>query len=126
MPSYSSTHLIFFTYIDIFRLLYCTLHRGGISSLRSFELSPGLFSLILLRSVHALVPDVYAQCMHQFLMRMLSVRISSKHACSVHASVPYAHAVGIQDEHLKNGITDAHAEHGRKELMRLVKVCISS
>ncbi len=45
-----------------------------------------------MRSVHALVPDAYAQCTHQFLTRMLSVRISSWRACSVHASIPYAHA----------------------------------
>ncbi len=30
-----------------------------------------------LRSVHVLVPDAYAQCMHQFLTRMLSARFSS-------------------------------------------------
>ncbi len=35
-----------------------------------------------LRSVHALVPDVYAQCTNQFLTRMLSVCISSYRACS--------------------------------------------
>jgi hypothetical protein len=28
-------------------------------------------------SVHVLVPDAYAQCTHQFLMRMLSMRVSS-------------------------------------------------
>ncbi len=67
-----------------------------------------------MRSVHALVPDAYAQCTHQFLTRMLSVRISSWRACSVHASsswracsvhasIPCAHAKGIQNEHLKIG-----------------------
>ncbi len=45
-----------------------------------------------MRSVHALVPDAYAQCTHQFLTRMLSVRISSWLACSACASVPDAHA----------------------------------
>jgi hypothetical protein len=30
-----------------------------------------------MRSVHALVPDAYAHCTHQFLTRMLSMRISS-------------------------------------------------
>ncbi len=45
-----------------------------------------------MRSVHALVPDVYAQCTHQFLTSMLSMRISSWRACSVHASVPDAYA----------------------------------
>ncbi len=62
-----------------------------------------------LRSVHALVHDAYAQCTHQFLTRMLSARISSWLVCSahasvpdaftsasVHASIPYAHAEGIQ------------------------------
>jgi hypothetical protein len=33
-------------------------------------------------SVHVLVPDAYAQCMHQFLTRMLSARISSWRARS--------------------------------------------
>ncbi len=79
-----------------------------------------------MRSVHALVPDKYAQCTHQFLTRMLSVRISSWRACSVHASIPYAHAEGIQNEHLKNRKTDAHAKHARKELMRMLRVRISS
>ena len=50
-----------------------------------------------IRSVHTLVANTYAQCTHQFLTRMLSVRISSWRACSVHASVPYAHAEGIQN-----------------------------
>ncbi len=40
----------------------------------------------------------------------------------MHRSVPYAHAEGIQNEHLKNGKIDAHAEHTRKELMRMVSV----
>ncbi len=69
-------------------------------------------------SVHAPVPDSYAQRTHQILTRMLSMRISSWRACSVHASIPYAHAEGIQNEHLKNTKTDAHAEHARQELMR--------
>jgi hypothetical protein len=33
---------------------------------------------------------------------------------------PYMHAEGIQNEHLKNGKTDAHAEHVNKELMHMV------
>jgi hypothetical protein len=57
---------------------------------------------------------------------MLSMRISSWRACSVHASIPYAHAEGIQNEHLKNTKTDAHAEHARQELMRMLRVRISS
>ncbi len=77
-------------------------------------------------SVHAPIPDSYAQRMHQFLSRMLSARISSWRACSVHASIHYAHAEGIQNEHLKNRKTDAHAEHVRKELMRMLRVRISS
>jgi len=68
-------------------------------------------------SVPAPVPDSYAQRTHQFLMCMLSIRISSWRACSVHASVPFGHAEGIQNEDLKNGKTDAHAEHACKELM---------
>ncbi len=60
------------------------------------------------------------------LTRMLSARMSSRRACSVRASVPYAHAQGIQNEHLKNGKTDAHAEHARKELMSTLSVRISS
>ncbi len=45
-----------------------------------------------IRYMHALVHDAYAQCTHQFLTRMLRIRISSWRACSVHASVPDAHA----------------------------------
>ncbi len=45
-----------------------------------------------MRSVHALVPDAYAQCMHQFLTCMLNIGISSWRACSVRAWVPDAHA----------------------------------
>jgi hypothetical protein len=68
------------------------------------------------------VPDSYAQRSHQFLAGMLSLRTSSWCACSVHASVPYLHAEGIQNEHLKNRKTDAH-----KELMHMVRrVRISS
>ncbi len=44
----------------------------------------------------------------------------------MHASIPYAHAQGIQNEHLKNTKTDAHAEHARQELMRMLRVRISS
>jgi hypothetical protein len=40
--------------------------------------------------------------------------------------MPYAHAEGIQKKHLKNRKTDAHAEHALKELMRLLRVRISS
>ncbi len=40
----------------------------------------------------------------------------------MHASIPYAHAEGIQNEHLKNRKTDAHAEHARKELMRALSM----
>ena len=79
-----------------------------------------------MRSVHALVPDAYAQCTHQFLTRMLSVRISSWRACSVYASIPYSHAKGIQNEHKKNRKNDAYAEHARKELMRMLRVGTSS
>ncbi len=51
---------------------------------------------------------------------MLSARISSLRSCSVHTSVLYVHAVGMQNEHFQNRKTDAHAEHVRKELMRMV------
>jgi hypothetical protein len=51
---------------------------------------------------------------------MLRARISSLRSCSVHTSVLYALALGIQNEHFKNRKTDAHAEHVRKELMRMV------
>ncbi len=43
----------------------------------------------------------------------------------MHASVPNAHAEGIQNEHLKNGKTDAHAEHAHKELMCVARVSMS-
>ncbi len=36
------------------------------------------------------------------------------------------HAEGIQNEYLKNGKTDAHAEHEHKELMSMLRVHISS
>ncbi len=75
-----------------------------------------------MRSLHAFVPDAYAQCMHQFLTRMLSVRITSWRACSVHASLPDVHADGIQNKHLINRKTDVHAKHARKELMRMLRV----
>ncbi len=52
-------------------------------------------------SVHASVPDPYAQGMHQFLMRMLSMfegtalcaRISTWCVCSVQATVPDSYAL---------------------------------
>ncbi len=44
----------------------------------------------------------------------------------MHASIPYAHAEGIQNEHLKNMKTDAHAEHARQELMHMLRVRIIS
>jgi hypothetical protein len=48
------------------------------------------------------------------------------HMLRVCISVPFAYAWGMQNEHLKNGKTDAHAEHASKELMRMVRVRISS
>ncbi len=72
------------------------------------------------------VPDLYAQCMHQFLMRMLSAHISFLRVCSVHASVPYGYAEDIENEHLKIGKTDAYAEHARRELKCMIRVRISS
>jgi hypothetical protein len=35
----------------------------------------------------------------------------------VHVSFPYAHAKGIQNEHLKNWKADADAEHACKKLI---------
>ncbi len=72
-------------------------------------------SISYVRLVHILVPDTYAQHTHQFLT-----------VCSVHASVPNAYAEGTQNKPLKNGKTDAHAEHVSKELMSMVRMCISS
>ncbi len=45
-----------------------------------------------------LIFDARTERAHQFLTRMLSVRISSCPACSVHASVPYVH-----DQHALKG-----------------------
>ena len=39
----------------------------------------------------------------------------------MHASVSYAHAEGIQNEHLKNRKTDAHADYAHKELMHMLR-----
>ncbi len=57
---------------------------------------------------------------------VLCARISSRRACSVHASVPDAHAEGIQNEHLKNRETDAHAQGAHQFLKRTLRVRISS
>jgi hypothetical protein len=54
-------------------------------------------------SVHAPVSDSYFQRMHQFLTCLLSICIRYWCTCSVHAAVPYLHAKGIQNEHLKIG-----------------------
>ncbi len=78
---------------------------------QGYALVPGAYAQHLLKgplhSVHKLVPgvypDSYLQRRHQFLMHMLRIRISSWRPCLVHASVPTAHAEGIQNEHLKNG-----------------------
>ncbi len=96
---------------------------------------PGAYAQHFLKgmcSVHALVPDAYAQCTHQFLIRMLSVRISSWCACSVQASVPDAHAqrthqfltrmLRVYKMNILKRETDAHAEHARKELMRALSM----
>jgi hypothetical protein len=44
-----------------------------------------------------------------------------------YASIPYFFAEGIhvQNEHLKNGKTDVHAEHAHKELMQC-SGCVSA
>ncbi len=69
----------------------------------------------LISDAHALVPDTYSQCTHQFLTRTLRASISS-----------YAH-----DQHVLKGPFQirnfyAYAEHTRKKLMRMLRVRISS
>ncbi len=96
----------------------------------------GTFQISYMHLIHALVHNENAQYTLQFLMRMLSLRIRSWCICSGCASVPdaYAHCIyqfltsmlRLQNEHLKNGKTDAHAEHARKERMRTLRVRISS
>ncbi len=51
------------------------------------------------------------QCTHQFLTCMLRARIRSWRIFLVHVSFHYTYAEVILNEHLKNGKTDAHAEH---------------
>ncbi len=53
----------------------------------------GPFQISYVRSEHALVPDVYAQCTHQFLTCMLSACISSFRVCSGYASIHDGHAL---------------------------------
>jgi hypothetical protein len=84
----------------------------------------GPFQISYMRSDHTWVHDTYAQSTHQFLTCMLSAYISSWGIYSVHTSVPYTYAEGIQNDHLKNGKTDAHAEHACKELMGMLMVLI--
>jgi hypothetical protein len=89
-----------------------------------------------LRSVHKLVPRVFAQCTHQFLTHMLSAGISSWCICSAYASVSDAHAqfmhqfllhmLRVYKMNIWKMVTDAHAEHAHKELMHMVRACISS
>jgi hypothetical protein len=86
----------------------------------------GPFQISYMRSVRAWVPDTYAQSTHLFLTCMLSAYINSWGIYSVHTSVPYAYAEDIQNDHLKNGKTDAHAEHACKELMGMIIVLIGS
>jgi hypothetical protein len=59
---------------------------------------------------------------------MLSMRISSLHACSVHASVPdqYAHCSAWFEDLFQIWNFYAYAEHTRKELMRTLSMRISS
>ncbi len=71
-------------------------------------------------SGYASVPDGYSVT-HQFLTLMIiSARVISWCVCSAYTSIPYFFAEGIhlQNEHLKNGKTDVHAEHAHKELMQ--------
>jgi hypothetical protein len=115
---------------------------SGVSSACFEGIFPNLEVLLLCRE-YELETDVYAQVTHQFLMRILSAHISfwrvcsvcfegtapSAHTsfgllCSMHTSVPYVHAVGIQTEHLKIWETDVHAEHARKKLISLIRMCI--
>jgi hypothetical protein len=41
----------------------------------------------------------------------------------MHQFRTYVHAKGIQNEHLRNGKNDGHAEHARKELMSMWSGC---
>ncbi len=76
-------------------------------------------------TVQALVSDAYAQCRHQFLKLMLSADSSSLHACSVHASVPYTHAEGIQNDRLKcTEGTDVYTPGARQFLACMLSVRI--
>jgi hypothetical protein len=86
-------------------------------------------------SVHAPVPDLYAQRRHQFLTHMLNAHISSWCACSVQASFPYRHAEGIQNKHLKIGkllrmlslrLRNWYAPGMHQFLTGMLRVCISS
>ncbi len=54
------------------------------------------FLVCMLCSVHTWVPDAYAQCTQEFLMHMLSARISLVCAGSANASVPCVYAECIQ------------------------------
>jgi len=96
---------------------------SGVSSACFEGIFPNLEVLLLCRE-YELETDVYAQVMHQFLMRILSAHTSFGLLCSMHTSVPYVHAVGIQTEHLKIWETDVHAEHARKKLISLIRMCI--
>ncbi len=80
--------------------------------------------MLIAQGRYASVPDAYAQ--HVFEGTALCACISTCRVCSVLASVPCAHAEGIQNEHLKNRKNDAYAEHARKEQMRMVSMPISS
>ncbi len=76
------------------------------------------------------VPDAYAQCTHQFLMRMLCERISFLTRMSVHASVPDAYAqcthqfLTRMSAHAS--VLDVYAQCTHQFLMRMLSARISS
>ncbi len=77
--------------------------------------------------MYSLVPDAYAHCTHQILTRMLSAGIRFAE-CTLQFLMLLlsARISSLRVGHLKNGKTDAHAEHERKELMRMLRVHIIS
>jgi hypothetical protein len=62
----------------------------------------------LMRMLSIRIPYEGAQLTHEFLSRMLIVSIPSLWRCSAYASVPYAEST--QNEHLKNGKTYSYPQ----------------
>ncbi len=61
-------------------------------SVSSWQIYSACFEGTVLSTRITVVPDAYAQCTHQFLTHMRSIRISSWRICSAHASVPDVYA----------------------------------